>query len=185
MIVQSVIRCSYDEHSNIFWGEVTSPDGLTLSDLGLKLSQNVLKRFINRCAKNGGANRSFSNVSEKHRGQEVVMSLFFLDGFYLTLAGCLKKMYHNILAYYKRQNKTPCYSENVWHPNRYTNPAVLVPMGRMMPAVSYICNPYFGRHILITLACVSKLFSKGLRCFSWFYTSFVCWIQKKLSISFD
>ena len=50
----SVIRCSYDEHSNFLWGELTWRD-LTLSDLGLKFLQYMRTRYMNRFAKNGGA----------------------------------------------------------------------------------------------------------------------------------
>ena len=48
----SGIWCSYDDHANFFWGEVTWRDQ-TMSDLGLKFS-HVRKRCMNRYAKNGG-----------------------------------------------------------------------------------------------------------------------------------
>ena len=43
----SISRYSYDEHSNCFWGEVTTwPGDLTLNDLGLKFL-HVRKTYIN------------------------------------------------------------------------------------------------------------------------------------------
>ena len=43
-------RCSYDEHWNLFWGHLTWPGDLTLSDLGLKCL-HVRKRCINSYTK--------------------------------------------------------------------------------------------------------------------------------------
>ena len=58
------IWCRYDEHSNFFWGEVTWRD-LTLSDLGLKFSQHMRKRCINRYTKNGGSAPPFLRYLRK------------------------------------------------------------------------------------------------------------------------
>ena len=55
------VAMTIDKHSNCFWGKVTWPGDLTLSDLGLKISQHVRRRCMNACAKNlsgwGGAPR--------------------------------------------------------------------------------------------------------------------------------
>ena len=48
------------------WGHLTWPGDLTLGDLGPEFLQNVRKRCMNSCAKNGGApRRRFPAIGEK------------------------------------------------------------------------------------------------------------------------
>ena len=67
--IQGVTTCNpmFESDWNVTW-----PGDLTLRDLGLNLSQNVRKRCLNRCAKNGGAERRrFCNICEKPEGASI------------------------------------------------------------------------------------------------------------------